>query len=145
MSDISFHLRPFFKYLRKVLSDLVPISGPSLHASDTVIVPIQCEYYALEGLSQLIHTVNLVKDRLNADLDLEGVVFTMYDSRTNLSQQVVDNVKENMPDNIFEVIIPRSIRLAEAPSYGQPITVYDAKSTGAESYRRLAELVAKRK
>ena len=117
----------------------------AMAASDTVIVPIQCEYYALEGLSQLIHTVNLVKDRLNADLDLEGVVFTMYDSRTNLSQQVVDNVKENMPDNIFEVIIPRSIRLAEAPSYGQPITVYDAKSTGAESYRKLAELVIRKK
>lgn len=113
----------------------------SMSASDTVIVPIQCEYYALEGLSQLIHTVNLVKDRLNPDLDLEGVVFTMYDSRTNLSQQVVDNVKESLPDNIFEVIIPRSIRLAEAPSYGQPITVYDAKSSGAESYRKLADLV----
>ena len=113
----------------------------AMAASDTVIVPIQCEYYALEGLSQLIHTVNLVKDRLNADLDLEGVVFTMYDSRTNLSQQVVDNVKENLPDNIFEVIIPRNIRLAEAPSYGQPITVYDAKSTGAESYRKLADMV----
>ncbi len=113
----------------------------ALTASDTVIVPIQCEYYALEGLSQLIHTVNLVKDRLNGDLDLEGVVFTMYDSRTNLSQQVVDNVKENLPDNIYEVIIPRNIRLAEAPSFGQPITVYDAKSTGAESYRKLADKV----
>ncbi len=116
----------------------------AMSASDTVIVPIQCEYYALEGLSQLIHTVNLVKDRLNPDLDLEGVVFTMYDSRTNLSQQVVDNVKENLPSNIFEVIIPRSIRLAEAPSYGQPITIYDAKSAGAESYRKLAEEVIKR-
>lgn len=113
----------------------------ALAASDTVIVPIQCEYYALEGLSQLIHTVNLVKDRLNGDLDLEGVVFTMYDSRTNLSQQVVDNVKENLPKNIYEVIIPRNIRLAEAPSYGQPITVYDAKSSGAESYRKLADKV----
>ena len=117
----------------------------AMAASDTVIVPIQCEYYALEGLSQLIHTVNLVKDRLNAELDLEGVVFTMYDSRTNLSQQVVDNVKENLPENIFEIIIPRSIRLAEAPSYGQPITIYDAKSTGAESYRKLADLVIKKK
>ena len=116
----------------------------AMAASDTVIVPIQCEYYALEGLSQLIHTVNLVKDRLNEALDLEGVVFTMYDSRTNLSQQVVDNVKENLPDGIFEVIIPRSIRLAEAPSYGQPITVYDAKSAGAESYRKLAEQVISR-
>ena len=117
----------------------------AMAASDTVIVPIQCEYYALEGLSQLIHTVNLVKDRLNPDLDLEGVVFTMYDSRTNLSQQVVENVRENLPRNIFEVIIPRSIRLAEAPSYGQPINIYDAKSAGAESYRKLAEEVIKGK
>ena len=117
----------------------------AMAASDTVIVPIQCEYYALEGLSQLIHTVNLVRDRLNKDLDIEGLVFTMYDSRTNLSQEVVDNVKENMQGNMYEVIIPRSIRLAEAPSYGQPITLYDAKSTGAESYRKLADQVINRR
>ena len=148
-----FILRNELDYIKNDYDFIIIDCPPSLSlltvnamaASDTVIVPIQCEYYALEGLSQLIHTVNLVKDRLNADLDLEGVVFTMYDSRTNLSQQVVDNVKENMPDNIFEVIIPRSIRLAEAPSYGQPITVYDAKSTGAESYRKLAELVIRKK
>ena len=148
-----FILRNELDYIKNDYDFIIIDCPPSLSlltvnamaASDTVIVPIQCEYYALEGLSQLIHTVNLVKDRLNANLDLEGVVFTMYDSRTNLSQQVVDNVKENMPDNIFEVIIPRSIRLAEAPSYGQPITVYDAKSTGAESYRKLAELVIRKK
>lgn len=148
-----FILRNELDYIKNDYDFIIIDCPPSLSlltvnamaASDTIIVPIQCEYYALEGLSQLIHTVNLVKDRLNADLDLEGVVFTMYDSRTNLSQQVVDNVKENMPDNIFEVIIPRSIRLAEAPSYGQPITVYDAKSTGAESYRKLAELVIRKK
>lgn len=111
----------------------------AMTASDSVLVPIQCEYYALEGLSQLIYTVNLVKQRLNPSLSMEGVVFTMYDSRTNLSAQVVENVKENLNQHIFQTIIPRNIRLAEAPSYGEPITEYDPKSTGAESYRSLAK------
>ena len=115
----------------------------ALVAADNVLVPIQCEYYALEGLSQLIRTVNLVRERLNSKLDIEGVVFTMYDSRTNLSQQVVDNVTEHLGDDIYKAIIPRNIRLAEAPSYGMPITQYDAKSAGAESYRKLAEQVMK--
>ena len=115
----------------------------ALVAADNVLVPIQCEYYALEGLSQLIRTVNLVRERLNPRLDIEGVVFTMYDSRTNLSQQVVENVTEHLGDDIYKAIIPRNIRLAEAPSYGMPITQYDAKSTGAESYRKLAEAVMK--
>ena len=113
-------------------------------AADTVLVPIQCEYYALEGLSQLIHTINLVQDRLNPDLEIEGVVFTMYDARTNLSLQVVENVKNNLNQNIYKTIIPRNVRLAEAPSYGMPITRYDKRSTGAESYRRLAEEVIHR-
>ncbi len=113
-------------------------------SADTVLVPIQCEYYALEGLTQLIHTIDLVKDRLNANLEIEGVVFTMYDARTNLSLQVVENVKNNLNQNIYKTIIPRNIRLAEAPSYGMPITKYDAKSTGAESYKRLAEEVIHR-
>ena len=117
----------------------------ALVAADTVLVPIQCEYYALEGLSQLIRTVNLVRERLNNRLEIEGVVFTMYDSRTNLSQQVVENVSEHLGDDIYKTIIPRNIRLAEAPSYGMPITVYDAKSTGAEAYRKLAEAVIKAK
>ena len=117
----------------------------ALTTADSVLVPIQCEYYALEGLSQLIHTVNLVKERLNPDLDMEGVVFTMYDSRTNLSMQVVENVKQNLHENICETVIPRNIRLTEAPSYGMPITVYDPKSTGADSYRKLAEEVINRK
>lgn len=108
-------------------------------ASDTVLVPIQCEFYALEGLSQLIHTVNLVRERLNRKLDIEGIVFTMYDSRTNLSQQVVENVKENVTQHVYETMIPRNVRLAEAPSYGEPITIYDPKSVGAEAYRSLAE------
>lgn len=116
----------------------------ALTAATSVLVPIQCEYYALEGLSQLIHTIELVKDRLNNSLEIEGVVFTMYDARTNLSLQVVENVKDNLDQNIYKTIIPRNVRLAEAPSYGQPITIYDSKSAGAESYRLLAEEVINR-
>ena len=117
----------------------------AMTTADSVIVPIQCEYYALEGLSQLIHTVELVKDRLNSKLEIEGVVFTMYDARTNLSLQVVENVKDNLQQNIYKTIIPRNIRLAEAPSYGLPINKYDPKSTGAESYRALAKEIMNRK
>ena len=113
----------------------------AMTTADTVLVPIQCEYYALEGLSQLIHTINLVKERLNPDLDIEGVVFTMYDSRTNLSMQVVENVKSNLSQKVFQTLIPRNIRLAEAPSYGMPINMYDSRSAGAEAYRYLAEEV----
>ena len=113
--------------------------------ADTVLVPIQCEYYALEGLSQLIHTINLVQERLNPNLQIEGVVFTMYDVRTNLSNQVVENVKENLDTKIYETMIPRNIRLAEAPSYGIPINMYDSKSAGAESYRKLAKEIINRK
>lgn len=113
----------------------------AMTTADSVLVPIQCEYYALEGLSQLIHTVELVKERLNPVLEIEGVVFTMYDARTNLSLQVVENVKDNLEQNIYKTIIPRNIRLAEAPSYGMPINKYDPKSAGAESYLRLADEV----
>ncbi|MDD7219587.1 MAG: AAA family ATPase [Clostridia bacterium] len=116
----------------------------ALTAATSVLVPIQCEYYALEGLSQLIHTIELVQERLNKNLKMEGVVFTMYDARTNLSLQVVENVKDNLNQNIYKTIIPRNVRLAEAPSYGQPITVYDPKSSGAESYRLLADEVINR-
>lgn len=113
----------------------------AMTTADTVLVPIQCEYYALEGLSQLIHTIDLVKERLNPRLEMEGVVFTMYDARTNLSLQVVENVKENLNKTIYKTIIPRNIRLAEAPSHGMPINMYDSKSAGAENYRLLAEEV----
>jgi chromosome partitioning protein len=113
----------------------------SMTTADSVLVPIQCEYYALEGLSQLIHTVNLVKARLNPILDIEGVVFTMYDARTNLSMQVVENVKKNLKQRVYNTLIPRNIRLAEAPSFGLPINLYDTRSTGAEAYRKLAEEV----
>ena len=117
----------------------------SMTTADSVLVPIQCEYYALEGLSQLIHTINLVKERLNPDLDIEGVVFTMYDSRTNLSIQVVENVKDHLNQKIFKTVIPRNIRLAEAPSYGMPINLYDVKSAGAEAYLSLADEIIKGK
>lgn len=117
----------------------------AMTTSDSVLVPIQCEYYALEGLSQLIHTVNLVKERLNPELDLEGVLFTMFDARTNLSMQVVENVKANLKANVYETMIPRNIRLAEAPSYGMPINVYDPKSAGAEAYMSLADEIIGRK
>lgn len=116
----------------------------AMSAADTVLVPIQCEYYALEGLTQLLHTIELVKQRLNKKLVLEGVVFTMYDSRTNLSLQVVENVKDNLNQTIYKTIIPRNVRLAEAPSHGQPINIYDSKSAGAEAYRLLAEEVIER-
>ena len=116
----------------------------ALSAADTVLVPIQCEYYALEGLTQLLHTINLVKSRLNPDLEMEGVVFTMYDARTNLSLQVVENVKDNLQERVYKTIIPRNVRLAEAPSHGLPINLYDARSTGAEAYHQLAEEVINR-
>ena len=111
----------------------------AMTTANSVLVPIQCEYYALEGLSQLIYTIDLVKDRLNPNLKMDGVVFTMYDARTNLSLQVIENVRENLNQKIYNTIIPRSVRLAEAPSYGLPINIYDRKSTGAKAYRALAE------
>lgn len=117
----------------------------AMTTADTVLIPIQCEYYALEGLSQLIHTIDLVQDRLNPKLMIEGVVFTMYDVRTNLSNQVVENVKNNLDVKIFDTMIPRNIRLAEAPSFGIPINMYDKKSSGAESYRNLAQEIMDRK
>lgn len=116
----------------------------AMTTANTVLVPIQCEYYALEGLSQLMHTIDLVQKRLNPDLEMEGVVFTMYDARTNLSLQVVENVKKNLHHNIYKTIIPRNVRLAEAPSHGLPINLYDSKSAGAEGYRQLADEVIER-
>jgi chromosome partitioning protein len=110
----------------------------AMTTADSVLIPIQCEYYALEGLTQLLRTVNLVKERLNPDLQIEGIVFTMFDGRTNLAMEVVTNVKENLDARVFNTIIPRNIKLAEAPSYGMPINKYDPRSTGAESYRFLA-------
>jgi chromosome partitioning protein len=112
-------------------------------ASSGIIVPIQCEYYALEGLTQILNTINLVKERLNSEIKIEGVVFTMFDARNNLSSDVVANVKENLDITVFDTIIPRNVRLAEAPSYGMPVIEYDNRSTGAASYRYLAEEIVK--
>ena len=117
----------------------------SMTAADTVIVPIQCEFYALEGLSQLIYTINMIKKKLNEHLEIEGVVFTMYDSRNNLSEEVVKNVRENLDEVIYNTVVPRNVRLAEAPSFGLPINLYDPRSTGAEAYRKLADEVIKNK
>ena len=152
INDKEYILKTAVDYIRDDYDFIVIDCPPSLNmltvnamtTADTVLVPIQCEYYALEGLSQLIHTINLVQERLNPNLQMEGVVFTMYDARTNLSLQVVENVKENLNQNIYKTIIPRNVRLAEAPSYGQPITIYDPRSSGAESYRLLAEEVINR-
>lgn len=128
-----------------IIIDCPPALGTltinAMTTADTVIVPIQCEYYALEGLTQLIHTIELVRDRLNEDLEIEGIVFTMYDARTNLSLQVVENVKDNLKQEIYKTVIPRNIKLAEAPSYGLPINIYDPRSAGAEGYMMLAEEV----
>jgi len=116
----------------------------ALTAADTVLVPIQCEYFALEGLSQLMYTIELVRKKLNKRLELEGVVFTMYDSRTNLSAEVVEEVKTHLEKSIYRSIIPRNVRLSEAPSHGLPISLYDAKSKGSEAYMALAqEVIAK--
>ena len=140
-------LRNEVDYIRDEYDFIIIDCPPSLNmltinamtTAGSVLVPIQCEYYALEGLSQLIHTINLVKARLNPELDMEGVVFTMYDMRTNLSAQVVENVKANLNHKIFNTLIPRNVRLAEAPSFGMPINLYDPKSAGAEAYRSLAQ------
>ncbi len=115
----------------------------ALSCSDSVIVPIQCEYYALEGLSQLMRTIDLVKERLNSKLKIDGVVFTMYDGRTNLSLQIVETVKDNLKQHIYSNLIPRNVRLAEAPSFGRPIVHYDSRSVGAVAYRGLAREVMK--
>jgi len=116
----------------------------ALTAADSVLVPIQCEYYALEGLSQLIATINLIRDHLNPDLAIKGVVLTMYDARTNLSAEVATEVRRHLGTAVFDTIVPRSVRLAEAPSYGQPIAMYEPESRGADAYRNLAAEMLKR-
>lgn len=117
----------------------------ALTAANSILVPIQCEFFALEGLSQLMYTINLIQKKLNADLVIDGIVFTMFDSRTNLSLQVVEEVKNQLKKtNIYQTIIPRNVRLGEAPSHGLPINMYDPHSRGAESYGLLADEVIKR-
>lgn len=113
----------------------------SLTASDGIIIPVQCEYYALEGLSQLLSTVRLVQKHLNHDLMIDGVLLTMYDARTNLGMQVIEEVKKYFQDKVYDSVVPRNVRLSEAPSHGEPIIIYDPKSRGAEVYLELAKEV----
>lgn len=131
-----------------ILLDCPPSLGlitvNALTAADSVLVPIQCEYYALEGLSQLMSTIDLIRDNLNPDLRLNGVLLTMYDSRTTLSADVAAEVRRHLPDQVFEAVVPRSVRLAEAPSYGKPIALYSPASSGAQAYRQLAEEILSR-
>ena len=112
-------------------------------ASDSVLIPVQCEYFALEGLGQLLNTVNLVKKHLNKNLEIEGALLTMYDARTNLSNQVVKEVKKYFEDKVYKTVIPRNVRLSEAPSYGMPITIYDPRSKGAKAYEKFAKELLK--
>ena len=129
---------PFFIFI-----DCPPSLGlitlNSFTAADSVLIPVQCEFYALEGLGQLINTINLVKKHLNKGLEIEGAVLTMYDIRTNLSNQVVKEVKKYFENKVYKSVIPRNVRLSEAPSYGMPISIYDPKSKGAKSYEKLAK------
>ncbi len=131
-----------------ILLDCPPSLGlltvNALTAADSVLVPIQCEYYALEGLTQLIATINLVRDHLNPSLAIKGVVLTMFDPRTNLSAEVSAEVRRHMGDAVFETVVPRSVRLSEAPSYGLPIALYSDDSKGAEAYRALAQELRRR-
>lgn len=142
------HIDPVKDQFDYILIDCPPslsiLTLNAMCASSGIIVPIQCEYYALEGLTQIMKTIDLVKDRLNNEIEIEGVVFTMFDGRNNLSSDVVANVKENLDIRVFDTIIPRNVRLAEAPSYGMPVIEYDNRSTGAASYRYLAQELIER-
>ena len=149
MEDMQHILKTHIKKVKNkfdyVIIDCPPALGMltvnALTAANTVLVPIQCEFFALDGLSQLVYTIELIRKNLNRLLTIEGVVFTMFDSRTNLSVQVVENVKENLKQHIYNTVIPRNVRLAEAPSYGMPIIEYDPRSAGAEHYMMLADEV----
>ena len=136
---------PEFDY---VIIDCPPSLGlltlNGLVAADEVIIPIQCEYYALEGVSALVETLNLVKARLNPSLRIAGVLLTMYDTRTNLAKQVADEVKKHFSDRVYETVIPRNVRLSEAPSFGLPVMMYDISSAGAQAYVDLTAEVLKR-
>ena len=136
-------LKPILKKYDYILIDCPPSLGlltlNALTCSDTVIIPIQCEYYALEGLGQLLNTIRLVQKNLNSNLEIEGVLLTMFDGRLNLSKQVADEVLGYFEDKIFKTIIQRNVRLSEAPSFGKPALLYDANSTGAQNYMALAE------
>ena len=136
-------LKPILKKYEYILIDCPPSLGlltlNALTCCDTVIIPIQCEYYALEGLGQLLNTIRLVQKNLNPNLEIEGVLLTMFDGRLNLSKQVADEVRGYFEEKIFKTVIQRNVRLSEAPSFGKPALLYDANSTGAQNYMALAE------
>ncbi len=140
LSDVLAAVRDEYDY---ILIDCPPSLGlltlNALAAADSILVPIQCEYYALEGLTQLMSTVRLVKQKLNPGLEIEGVLMTMYNGRTNLGSQVAAEVRGFFKDRVFKTTIPRNVRLSEAPSYGQPICLYDKRSAGAKAYKSIAE------
>jgi len=141
-------LRPLAREYDYIIIDCPPSLGlltlNSLVAADSVLIPLQCEYYALEGLSQLTHTIDLVKKGLNKDLKMEGILLTMFDSRANIANQVVDEVRGYFKQQVFEVVVPRNVRLAECPSFGKPILLYDIKSKGCESYLALGREIMNR-
>ena len=147
LEDREFRLRRKLEEIKAKYDYIIIDCPPSLGlvtlnaftASDSVLIPVQCEYYALEGLGQLINTIKLVKDHLNSELKIEGALLTMYDVRTNLSNQVAQEVKRYFSDKVYKNIIPRNVKLSEAPSYGMPITVYDPHSKGAKSYEKFTK------
>ena len=152
MEEREFILKKEIDYIKDdydfILIDCPPalnmLTVNAMTTADSILVPIQCEFYALEGLSQLVYTIDLIQERLKPELEMEGIVFTMYDGRTNLSNEVVENVKKNLDTKIYRTIIPRNVRLAEAPSHGLPINIYDPKSAGAAAYKKLAKEVVER-
>ena len=138
-------IKPIIDDYNYIIIDCPPSLGlltlNSLTAADAVIIPIQCEYYALEGIGQLLNTINLVRENLNSSLEIEGILLTMYDSRTNLSRDVAKEVQKYFTGKIFKAVVPRNVRVSEAPSYGKPVVLYDAKSKGAIAYKKLAREV----
>ena len=138
-------IKPIINDYNYIIIDCPPSLGlltlNSLTAADAVIIPIQCEYYALEGIGQLLNTINLVRENLNSSLEIEGILLTMYDSRTNLSRDVAKEVQKYFTGKIFKAVVPRNVRVSEAPSYGKPVVLYDAKSKGAIAYKKLAREV----
>lgn len=138
-------LRPIKEDYNYIIIDTPPSLGlltlNTLNASNSVIIPVQCEYYALEGIGQLLNTITLVKENLNPNLSIEGILLTMYDARNNLSREVADEIEKHFHGSVFQTIIPRNVRLSEAPSFGQPIVLYEAKSRGALAYQKLAKEV----
>jgi len=138
-------IKPIINDYNYIIIDCPPSLGlltlNSLTAADAVIIPIQCEYYALEGIGQLLNTINLVRENLNSSLEIEGILLTMYDNRTNLSRDVAKEVQKYFTGKIFKAVVPRNVRVSEAPSYGKPVVLYDAKSKGAIAYKKLAREV----